>query len=67
LRPAQAKSYPDLISTRKLGMVVCACNLSNAGDVGVRGSWFQASPREKLEGTPVLPKNKGEKSFAFIT
>jgi hypothetical protein len=51
-RPAQAKCYPDPISTNKPGIVVCVCNPSYSRG-SHRSSQFEASIRQKHE---ILPK-----------
>jgi hypothetical protein len=48
LRPIQAESYQDLISTNKLGVVVCICN-SSYTESQVGGSWFKAQPEPKKQ------------------
>jgi hypothetical protein len=49
LRPAQAKSYWNPITTNKLGMVTCFCDSSYMGGIGRRIAIQAGQPRENWE------------------
>jgi hypothetical protein len=58
-RPAQANSYLDLISTNKLGGMMCTHDPNYEGDIG-RKIWVQAQPSAKMKD-PIQRTTKARK------